>query len=173
MFKVIADGAGSHRLEDASGQAIGWIDLAGIGMRGFPTEHHAVEAVNEGWHALEVMLRREYAGWRRQAPVVERLHVISVGNTRWITDGHARLAKLHTPSEDGALTSFALEYPLPSFVSEGMRISAAHAVAQALRRTATREAAELRLSPRGEAHSSPDAELSSTSPSLYGGTLAS
>ncbi len=148
MLKVIADGVGSHRLEDESGKAVGWIDLAGIGFRGFVTERDAVEGVSEGWHALETMLRREYAGWRRQAPVIERLHIISVGATQWVTDGHARLARLHVPSQDGALTSYALEFPLPSFVSEGTRISAAHAVAQALRRSAQRAAAEPELSAR-------------------------
>jgi hypothetical protein len=133
MLKVLADGAESHRLEDNTGRAIGWMDGLGIGFRGFASEAGAIAAVPDAWQALEVMLRREYAGWRRQAPVVERLRVVRTGDTEWVTDGHAYFARLHRPTSDGALTAFALEFALPSFVSQGTRIAAAHAVATAIR----------------------------------------
>ena len=132
MLKILADGADSHRLEDETGRAIGWIDSFGVGFRGFDSEGQAMSAVPGAWHALEGMLRREYAGWRRQAPVVDRLRLVRSGDVEWISDGHALFARLHRPSDDGALTSFALEFALPSFVSDGASIAAAHAVATAL-----------------------------------------
>ena len=132
MLKIIADGSDSHRVEDASGRPIGWIDSFGVGFRGFESEAQAIAAVPNAWQALEGMLRREYAGWRRTAPVTERLRIVRAGEIEWIGDGHALFARLHRPSDDGALSSFALEFALPSFVSQGTSIAAAHAVATAL-----------------------------------------
>lgn len=132
MLKIIADGSDSHRVEDESGRPLGWIDSFGVGFRGFESEAQAIAAVPNAWQALEAMLRREYAGWRRTAPVAERLRLVRAGQIEWIGDGHALFARLHRPTEDGALSSFALEFALPSFVSEGTSIAAAHAVATAL-----------------------------------------
>ena len=132
MLKIIADGSDSHRIEDESGRALGWIDSFGVGFRGFDSEAEAIAATPDAWQALEVMLRREYAGWRRTSPVAERLRLVRAGDVEWIGDGHALFARLHRPKDDGSLTSFALEFALPSFVTEGTSIAAAHAVATAL-----------------------------------------
>jgi hypothetical protein len=133
MIRVLADGEQRHRLEDAEGRLIGWIRRRAIGFRGFASERDAITAAVDGWRALESVLRREYAGWPRFAPALDELHLVHDGAHQWISDGRTPLARLVRPPADAASDqSFAIEFVLPSYASEGVAIAAAHAVARAL-----------------------------------------
>ncbi len=134
MIRVLADGEQRHRLEDAEGRLIGWIRRRAVGFSGFASERHAVTAAAHGWRALESVLRREYAGWPRFEPALDELHLVHDGAHEWISDGRTPLARLIRPPADGGSdeTTFAIEFVLPSFATEGVAIAAAQVVAKAV-----------------------------------------
>jgi hypothetical protein len=132
MVRFLADGELRHRLEDADGNHIGWIRRRAVGFRGFQSERDAIDAAVDAWRALESVLRREYTGWPRFEPVLEALHLVHDGAHEWISDGRTPLARLARPTDSGPDTSFAIEFVLPSYASEGVAIAAAQVMARAL-----------------------------------------
>src|SRR3712207_4190769 len=133
MIRILADGEQRHRLEDAEGRLIGWIRRRAVGFRGFASELHATTAAVDGWRALESVLRREYAGWPRFEPARDELRLVHDGAHEWISDGRTPLARLiRPPADGGGETSYAIEFVLPSYASEGVAIAAAQVVAKAL-----------------------------------------
>jgi hypothetical protein len=142
MIRVLADGEQRHRLEDAEGRLIGWIRRRAVGFRGFASERDAITAAVDGWRALESVLRREYAGWPRFEPAFDELRLVHDGAHEWISDGRTPLARLIRPPADGGSDgSFAIEFVLPSYASEGVAIAAAQVLARALQDHAQRRAA--------------------------------
>jgi hypothetical protein len=133
MIRVLADGEQRHRIEDAEGRLIGWIRRRAVGFRAFPSEGHAMTAAVAGWRALESVLRREYAGWPRFEPATDELRLVHDGAHEWISDGRTPLVRLIRPAADvGPDGSFAIEFVLPSYATEGVVIAAAQVVAGAL-----------------------------------------
>lgn len=133
MIRVLADGEQRHRLEDADGRLLGWIRRRAVGLRGFASERDAMTAAVDGWRALETALRREYAGWPRFEPALTRLRLVHDGAHKWISDGRTPLARIVRPPADrGSDASYAIEFVLPSYASEGVAIAAAQVVARAL-----------------------------------------
>jgi hypothetical protein len=133
MITVLADGEQRHRLEDAEGRLIGWIRRRAVGFRGFASERDAISAAVDGWRALESVLRREYAGWPRFEPALTKLTFVHDGAHEWISDGRTPLARLlRPPADQESDASFAIEFVLPSYASEGVAIAAAQVVARAL-----------------------------------------
>jgi hypothetical protein len=135
MLRVFADGEEAHRLEGPDGTVVGWVRGRGIGFRGFGDERQAVAAAVAAWRALDAVLRRQFAGWPRHEPALDRLRVVHDGVHEWISDGHAALARLHrvddAPRSGGSL---AIELELPSFASEGIAIAAAQLVGEAIQK---------------------------------------
>lgn len=132
MISVLADGEERHRLEDVEGRSIGWIRQKAVGFRGFPTERDAMRAAVDAWGALQRVLQREYAGWPRHEPALDRLRLVHDGAYEWISDGARPLARLHRPKPASSSDTFAIELVLPSFATEGVAVSAAQVIAHAL-----------------------------------------
>jgi hypothetical protein len=148
MITVLADGEQRHRLEDAEGRLVGWIRRRAVGFRGFASERHAMTAAVDGWRALGSVLRREYPGWPRFEPMLDELHLVHDGAHEWISDGRTPLARLVRPQADYGSedATFAIEFVLPSYATEGVAIAAAQVVARALQDHAQRRAAAPALS---------------------------
>ena len=137
MLRIFAEGEAGHRLEGPDGTVVGWVRGRGIGFRGFADERHAVDAAVAAWKALDAVLRRQFAGWPRHTPALDRLRVVHDGVYEWVSDGDSSLARLYrfadAPGPDGSL---AIELELPSFASEGIAVAAAQLVGEAVRKHA-------------------------------------
>ena len=131
MIRIMADGESRHRLETDAGRHVGWIRRRAIGLRGLAPEGAAVHAATTAWHSLEAVLQREYPGWPRFEPAFDRLRLVHDGAYEWISDGRTPIARLHRPRE-GADASFAIEFVLPSFSTEGVAIAAALLMARSI-----------------------------------------
>jgi hypothetical protein len=133
MVRILADGEQRHRLEDADGNHIGWIRRRAVSFHGFASESSAVAAAVAAWHALESVLRRAYTGWPRFRPALDELRLVHDGAHEWISDGRTPLARLVRPPADTTSdASFAIEFVLPSYATEGVVIAAAQVMARAL-----------------------------------------
>ena len=93
MLRIFADGESAHRLEGPDGTVVGWVRGRGIGFRGFANERQAVDAAVAAWKALDAVLRRQFAGWPRHAPALDRLRVVHDGVYEWISDGDSTVAR--------------------------------------------------------------------------------
>ena len=133
MIKVFADGENTHRLEDSSGQAIGWIRGRVIGFRGVRSEEEATVAVVAAHGPLETSLRQHFPGWPSHTPSLARTRIVMDGAYEWIADGSHPLARLHRPGQESDRGLFALEFVLPSYASEGVAMSVAQVLGNALR----------------------------------------
>jgi hypothetical protein len=132
-LSVFADGEEAHRLEGSDGTAVGWVRGRRIGFRGFADERQATVAAVAAWRALDAVLRRQFAGWPRHEPALDRLGIVHDGVTEWITGGDSPLARLHRVGDAaGPRGAFAIELELPSFASEGVAIAAALFVGDAI-----------------------------------------
>jgi hypothetical protein len=132
MLKILSDGDNKHRLEDADGVPFGWISGRTIGFRGFATEDTARDAAVAAWRALDASLRQQYPGWPRYEPALEQLRRVHDGAYEWFYDGTTTIARLLRPQRRAYDRSYGIELLLPSYASEGVAITAAHSVAQAI-----------------------------------------
>ena len=133
MIKVFADGENTHRLEDAEGRRIGWIRGRVIGFRGVRSEDEARTAVVAAHGPLDTSLRQHFPGWPQHTPSLARTRVVMDGAYEWIADGSHPLARLHRPVRESDRGLFALEFVLPSYASEGVAMSVAQVLGNALR----------------------------------------
>lgn len=131
MMKILADGENGHRLENAEGRTIATMRNRAIRLHGLGSEEEATSVVVALWHVLDAVLFREFPGWKRHEPVIDDLHLVHDGAYEWITDGRKPLARLFRERR-GRATSFAIEFVLPSYASDGVAISAAQLMARAL-----------------------------------------
>ena len=132
MLKILSDGDNRHRVEDAAGAQIGWINGRTIGFRGFVTEGDAHDAAIAARHAFDSALRQHHAGWPRVEPRFDQLQTMHGGAYDWFYDGTAPIARLLRPQRRAYDDSFGIELVLPSYASEGEAIAAAHSVAMAI-----------------------------------------
>jgi len=132
MLRVLSDGDDRYRLENDDDVQIGWINGRAIGFRGFATEAEAKEAAVSAWRALDLVLRRQYPGWPSYAPVLDELKLVHDGAYEWFADGTSPIARLVRPQRRAYDLTFGIELVLPSYASEGVAITAAHAVGAAL-----------------------------------------
>jgi hypothetical protein len=84
------------------------------------------------WHALDLVLRRQYPGWPSYTPALDELQLVHDGAYEWFADGTAPIARLIRPQRRAYDLTFGIELVLPSYASEGVAITAAHAVGAAL-----------------------------------------
>ncbi|MDF1506369.1 hypothetical protein [Roseisolibacter sp. H3M3-2] len=144
MLRVLADGEERHRLEDARGREVGWVRGRVVTLGWFADERRALAATGAAWRALDATLRRAFAGWPRYAPALDRLHVVHDGVDEWLSDGHARLARVVRPRRGAApADAVALAFELPSYAHEGLAVTAAQAMAQAVHEPVAPVAAHL------------------------------
>jgi hypothetical protein len=143
MFSVIGDGPGRYRLGNATGADAGWIRGRAIGFRGLRTEAEAIVAASAGWRTLQSLLHREYAAWPRQDVDWELLRFVNDGAYEWASDGRIPLARLYRTSHAAAqrpddlaaawpVRQLAIEFVVPSWMSEESMIPLAHALWHAL-----------------------------------------
>jgi hypothetical protein len=130
MVMILEDGPNRHRLEDTDGNRVGSIRNGTIRLYGLTSTSDAISAAVIVWETLDAALAREFAGWPRHRPVLGRLRVLHDGAYDWIADGAKPLARLLKMPTDGASgDTFAIEFVLPSYASEGVAISAAQIMA--------------------------------------------
>jgi hypothetical protein len=134
MLKIISDGENRHRLEDATGTAVGWIRGRHIGFRGFPSEAVARDAAIAAWRALQSALRQTYPGWPPYEAALNRLRTVHDGVYEWFHDGHAPIARLLRPRPRAYDSSLGIELVLPSYASDGVAMTVAQSVARATAR---------------------------------------
>jgi len=132
MLRVLSDGDDRYRLENQDDVQIGWINGRAIGFRGFATEAAAKDGAVAAWRALDLVLRRQYPGWPSYAPTLDDIQLVHDGAYEWFADGTAPIARLIRPQRRAYDLTFGIELVLPSYASEGVAITAAHAVGAAL-----------------------------------------
>ncbi len=132
MLRVLSDGDDRYRLENDDDVQIGWINGRAIGFRGFSTEADARAAAVAAWRALDLVLRRQYPGWPSYVPALDELELVHDGAYEWFADGTSPIARLIRPQRRAYDLTFGIELVLPSYASEGVAITAAHAVGAAL-----------------------------------------
>jgi hypothetical protein len=132
MFRVLGNGDDKHRLEDASGTQVGWINGSAIGFRGFVTEDDARDAAVAARKALDAALARQYAGWPSWEPAPGRIGTVRDGVDEWFADGPVHVARLLRPQRRAYDSSYGIELILPSYANEGIAIAAACSVAAAV-----------------------------------------
>jgi hypothetical protein len=133
MIKVLSAGDQKHRLEDAAGTQVGWINGRSIGFRGFRTEEDSRAAAAVAWQALDSALQRQYSGSGNRRPALDRLVLIHDGAYEWFSDGVAPVARLLRPHRRAYDGTYGIELVLPTYANEGVAITAACAVASAVR----------------------------------------
>ncbi|HTK48426.1 MAG TPA: hypothetical protein VL328_10690 [Gemmatimonadaceae bacterium] len=131
MLRVFGEGDDVFRLEDGAGTRIGTIRGRAIGFRGFATESDARDAAVAAWHAMNGALRREYSSWPHHTLAVDLLRTTHDGAYEWFYDGTRAIARLLRPGRDDD-GGHGIELLLPSYSSEAVAISAAHAIARAV-----------------------------------------
>jgi hypothetical protein len=132
MLRVLSDGDDRYRLENEDDVQIGWIHGRAIGFRGFATEAEAKDGAVAAWRALDLVLRRQYPGWPSYTPSLDEVQLVHDGAYEWFADGTAPIARLIRPQRRAYDLTYGIELVLPSYASEGVAITAAHAVGAAL-----------------------------------------
>jgi hypothetical protein len=132
MLRILSDGDGKHRLEDAAGNTVGWIHGRAIGFRGFARECDASDAAAAGARALAQALHQLYGPRGAPVPPMRDLRIVHDGAYEWFADGLSPIARLLRPQRRAYDQSFGIELVLPSYVSEGAAITAAQAVGTAV-----------------------------------------
>lgn len=129
MLRILSGSDNKHRLEDDSGELIGWVTGRTIGFRGFSTESDAREAAAAARRSLDAVLRVQYPGWPRRELTADQLRTAHDGAYEWFTDGTIPVARLLRPHRRAYDASYGIELVLPSFASDGIAVTVAHAVA--------------------------------------------
>ncbi len=133
MVSILSDGNDGHRLEDADGRLLGSIRNRTIRLGGLASEPEAIDAAVAAWNALDLALSRQFPGWPRHEPARDAIGLVHDGAYEWISDGRRPMARLFRPRADRAAEpSFAIEFVLPSYASEGVAITAAPQMLRAL-----------------------------------------
>jgi hypothetical protein len=158
MISVLADGESCYRLQDPTGADVGWIRGRAIGFHGPWSEAQAIAAAAAGWPTFQCMLQRTFAGWPKPAVALDRLRVVHDGAYEWVSDGRVPVARLDRATSSAAAFEFvrdaepadthgaddaadtirlgagrlAIQFVLPTFASEGVAISIAQVLGNAL-----------------------------------------
>ncbi len=129
MITVTAQGDRRYRILDARGRAVGWIHDHAVGFQGWRRDADAIAAAESAWGPLEATLRRHYFGRPLRLAPEGPLRLVHDGAYEWVSDGRTPIARLHRGDGHDAL---ALEFVLPSYVTEGVVHAAAQVLARAL-----------------------------------------
>ncbi len=133
MVTILADGDNGHRLEDGAGRRVGSIRNRTIRLGGLASEEEAMAAAVEIWRVMDASLARHFPGWPHHQLASDRMRLVNDGAYEWISDGRLPVARLlRSPADGTSDRPFAVEFVLPSFSSEGVLVSSAHLMANAL-----------------------------------------
>lgn len=115
MLRIIGDGTARRAIEDDAGHRVGWIRGRSIGFSGFPAEDDAIRRALPAASTLANILTRAYPGWPHPDPAQRELRFVKEGTFDWIVAGPIPLGRLLRPLADGAPSTFAVEFILPSY----------------------------------------------------------
>ncbi len=146
MITILSDGEHGHRLEDADGRHVGSIRHRTIRLVGLGSQEDAVAAAVDVWHVLDASLARHFPGWPRHELALGHVRLVHDGAYEWISDGKRPFARLlRTPADRSPRQTFAIEFVLPSYSSEGVLISSAQLMAKAMEEYLLRSGAGARV----------------------------
>jgi hypothetical protein len=129
-LKLVSEGDRKFRLEDQTGEMVAWARGHVVGVNGFFSVAESMAAVPMLVQTLDEVLERQCPSWRRPEVDYDMMRLVHDGAYEWIAVGAVPLARLHRPRGDAPSNdSFAIELVLPSRVTEGTAITAAHAIA--------------------------------------------
>lgn len=132
MFNIIGDGDGKYRIMLGDEVAVGWLNNRAVGFRGMATEEAAREAASVAWRAMDQVLTNQYAGWPRREPRLDQMRITHDGAFEWFHEGTMPIARLLRPHRRAFNATFGIELVLPTYATEGVGVSVAQAVAQAV-----------------------------------------
>lgn len=144
MFSVLAEGPRRFRLENGTGSNAGWIRGKSIGFRGLRNDAEAIVAASAGWRTLQSLLHGEGAARPRQKVDWEHLRFVNDGAYEWVSDGRMPLARVYRTGHGtvrtgddvagagGSKPELAIEFVVPTWMSDESVIPLAHALWHAL-----------------------------------------
>jgi hypothetical protein len=135
-WRLISVGDGKHRLESPSGETLAWVRGHAVGIAGFDSVGDALASAPMLHRVVDGVLRREYSAWTSPVAPLGELTLVHDGAYEWIATGSTPVARLHRPGtlhvpNEAAARSHALEFVLPSYVSEAAILAVARAMTAA------------------------------------------
>lgn len=132
MIKILSEGDGKHRIENDRDERLGWVNGLAIGFRGFATEDDARDAAVAARRCLDRMIRSQHNGWPLHAIAASDIHTVHDGAYEWFFDGTIAIARVLRPQRRAYDMSYGIELVLPSFATDGLIVTAAHALCSAV-----------------------------------------
>jgi hypothetical protein len=134
--RLVSVGDAKYRLENASGLTVGWIRGHAVGVAGFDSVAEAIASAPMLRRVVDGVLRRAYPARHHVVRCRGEPTLVHDGAYEWIANGSSPVARLHRPGtthvpHQPSAGSYALEFVLPSFASEGATIAVARAIARA------------------------------------------
>lgn len=128
-WRLVSLGDGNHRLETVSGRTIAWVRGHAVGVDGFRSRADALVAAPRLRRIVDEVLAREYParhiGPRRSAA----FRLVHDGAYEWVAAGNVPVARVLPPRATGLPNDLvALEFVLPSSVSEATALAVARAI---------------------------------------------
>ena len=135
-WRLVSLGDRKYRLESASGKTAAWIRGHAVGVAGFDSVAHALRSAPMLRRVVDGILRRAHPRWRTRLGTRGELTLVHDGAYEWVAAGTRPVARLHRPGtidvpHQASAGSYALEFVLPSFVSEAATVAIARAIATA------------------------------------------
>ena len=135
-WRLISLGDGKHRLEGRSGETVAWVRGHAVGIAGFDSVGDALASAPMLHRVVDGVLRRAYPARNRGVAPLGELTLVHDGAYEWIATGSTPVARLHRPGtlhvpNEASARSHALEFVLPSYVSEAAILAVARAMTAA------------------------------------------
>lgn len=129
-WRLVSLGDGKHRLETGSGRTVAWVRGHAVGVDGFPSKADALAAAPRLRRIVDDVLAREYPARDRAPRRPAALRLVHDGAYEWVAAGNEPVARVYPPRAVGLPNdSVALEFVLPSFVTEATALAVARAIA--------------------------------------------
>lgn len=130
-WRLVSLGDGQHRLETNWGRTIAWVRGHAVGVDGFQSLADALAAALRLRLIVDDVLAREYPARHGAPRRPSALRLVHDGAYEWVAAGNVPVARVHPPRTIGLPNvSVALEFVLPSFVSETTALAVARAIAR-------------------------------------------
>jgi hypothetical protein len=125
-WNIVSLGDRKHRLEGPSGHMIGWIHGHAIGLSGLLDDREALAWTPSLRRALDDTLVRHYPGRYRPVTDFTELRLVHDGAYEWIAAGNVPIARVYRTVSGRGGGCVAVEFVLPSYVSERAAIASAN-----------------------------------------------
>lgn len=128
--RVVSCGDSKYRLERPFREVVGWIHGRALGLTGFKSESEALATAPSLRRTLNELLRGQLGCSVRREMASHRLRLVHDGAYEWIASENGPIARLHRPGTTASPgDTFALEFVLPSYVSEHVATAVAQLMA--------------------------------------------